>query len=199
VRASLVLICDDSGLLLESACTSAWIPRVAFSFVLICGRSDPVCTTGPSSGGRSWTADSLVLIRGGSAPSCETGGVSSWTPRTVDSRVLIRRHSDLVAEDGSGLLPPDGVALPSLAVTASLVLILGRSVALGAVGVESLPAGAGGRSVSGPGSGAGGSWDGAWPLGLSLLSAFFFFRRFSIPRLARRTPPTAVSSILSPP
>ena len=173
------------------------------SFVLICGDSvlilecsDPPCTTGSTPADGLWTTASRVLIRGGSDSSRGADGVSLWIFRTVGSRILILCCSDPAAEAGSVLPPPDGVVLPSLAVTASLVLILGWSAGLGA---ELPPAGDRGGSVSGPDSGAGGSWDGAWPLGLSLLSAFFFFRRFSIPRSARRAAPTAVSSIRSPP
>ncbi len=184
---------------------TVWSEGVAAidAFVLICGdsvlilgRSDPPCTTGSAPADGSWTTASRVLIRGGPTSSRGADGVSLWILRTVDSRILIFCCSDPAAEAGSVLPPPDGVVLPSLAVTASLVLILGWSAGLGA---ELPPAGDRGGSVSGPGSGAGGSWDGAWPLGLSLLSAFFFFRRFSIPRSARRAPLTVVSSIRSPP
>ena len=173
------------------------------SFVLICGDSvlilecsDPPCKTGFAPADGLWTTASRVLIRGGSASSRGADGVSLWILRTVDSRILILCCSDPAAEAGSVLPPLDSVVLPSLAVTASLVLILGRSADLGA---ELPPAGDWGGSVSGPGSGAGGSWDGARPWGLSRLSAFFFFRRVSIPRSARRAPLTVVSSIRSPP
>ena len=184
---------------------TVWSEGVAAidAFVLICGdsvlilgRSDPPCTTGSAPADGSWTTASRVLIRGGPTSSRGADGVSLWILRTVDSRILIFCCSDPAAEAGSVLPPLDSVVLPSLAVTASLVLILGWSAGLGA---ELPPAGDRGGSVSGPGSGAGGSWDGAWPLGLSRLSAFFFFRRVSIPCSARRAPLTVVSSIRSPP
>ncbi len=97
--------------------------------------------------------------------------------------------------------------------TVSLVLILGRSVSLEAGGAAfTSPQGAGvsasspgpdaGVSAPGPAVGASGSGvssEGVWSLVSLFRLAFFFFRRYSIPRAAHRAPPAAVSSIRSPP
>ena len=171
---------------------------VTVSLVLICGSSGLPCGSDGASAQTSWTAVSLVLILGRSGSFGAAGSVPSETSRTfrtADFRILIFRRSGPAAEAGSVLPPLDGGAPPSLAVTASLVLIFGCSRGGGSWG-EGCSAG-GSCGVDGSGA-VGDSASCVWPR-----RSFLFFRRDSTPRSAprsiHRAPPTAVSSIRSPP
>ncbi len=131
--------------------------------------------------GEVWETASLVLIWGRSIRPLGLAEVAALCWR------------------GAVCCPP---FLAAGASTASLVLILGRSVSLGAgESAPMSPWGAGG-SASGPAAGVSGSEvsvEGDRPLSSLYRLAFFFFRKLSIPRAAHRVPLAAVSSIRSPP
>ena len=110
MMASLVLIFSGSDLTRGADPVSAGISWTAVSFVLICGGSDPACGAGCTSGrGSSCTADSLVLI-------CFCFILS---PGVGPAAPLSARPA---------------AAPPSLAETASRVLIRGRSRGCGSWG-----------------------------------------------------------------
>ena len=149
------------------------------SLVLIFGGSDLIRGADPASEGISWTTVSRILTWGGSDPACGAGGVSGLESSCkADCLVLIRLCFIRSPGDGPALAPP------SLAETASRVLIRGRSRGIGSWG-EGCSAG-----TSGGGGSAGiscVSWSAvvrdpsvcSWPL-----ADFFFFRRDSTPRRA---------------
>ena len=165
----------------------------ATSLVLIFGDSDLTRGAGSTSAGMSQTAVSFVLTCGGSDPACGAGNTSGRGVRTADSLVLICVCRILSPGDSLALPLSDGSApvLPSLAETASCVLIRGRSCVVGSWGEggsagnsEDRPAwgfeggsaedskGAGESGVCGPSSGS------------RSLADFLFFSRASTPRRA---------------
>ena len=184
MQASLVLMANRSGVLgLWSAGGAALSPEgalVATSLVLIFGGSDLTRGADPSSAGISRTALSLVLICGGSDPACGAGGVSGWESSCkADFLVLIRLCFIRSPGDGPALPLSDGPALapPSLAETASRVLIRGRSRGGGPDGASD--GGSAGISCVGRSAAVRGS-----PSASRLLPDFFFFSRASTPRRA---------------
>lgn len=151
---------------------------VTASLVLIFGGPDLTRGADPASAGISWTAVSLVLTWGGSGPACGAGCTSGRGSSCIaDSLVLICLCFIRSQEVGPALPLSDGPALapPSLAETASRVLIRGRF------------RGDGSDGASGSGS-AGISWVGGSavvcgsPSSFRPLADFFFFRRASTPR-----------------
>ena len=153
---------------------------VTATLVLIFGSSSPTRGADSASAGISWTAVSLVLTWGGSGAACGAGETSGRESSCkADFLVLIRLCFIRSPGDGPALPLSDGPALapPSLAETASRVLIRGRF------------RGDGSDGASGSGS-AGISWVGGSavvrgsPPASRLLADFFFFRRDSTPRRA---------------
>ena len=154
---------------------------VTASLVLTFGGSDLTRGVDSISGGMSRTAVSLVLTCGGSDPACGAGGTSELgSSCTADFLVLIRVRLIRFPGDGVALPLSDGpMSPPSLAETASRVLIRGRSRGDGSWR-EGRSAGAfgGGRS-------AGISWGAdrlsvcGSPSGSRPLPDFFFFSRDS--------------------
>ena len=159
VTAPLVLIFGCSDLTRGADSPSKEMSRTALSLVLIWSGSDPVCGAGETSGRGSLTADSLVLI------------CVRFISSPGDSPVLL-------FSDGPVPTPP------SLAETASRVLIRGRSRGDGSWS-EGLSTG-----TSGGGGPAGGSWGAdvspvRGPAARSCpLADLFFFSRDSTPRRA---------------
>ena len=149
MQVSLVLMANRSGVLgLWSAGGAALLPEGAL------------------------VATSLVLIFGGSDPACGAGGVSGWESSCkADFLVLIRLCFIRSPGDGPALAPP------SLAETASRVLIRGRSRGGGPDGASD--GGSAGISCVGRSAAVRGSPSASRPL-----ADFFFFRRDSIPRRA---------------
>ena len=183
MQASLVLMANRSGVPgLWPAGGAALSPEgalVATSLVLIFGGSDLTRGADPSSAGISRTALSLVLICGGSDPACGAGGVSGWESSCkADFLVLIRLC--FIRSPGDGPAP----APPSLAKTASRVLIRGRSCGDGSWDGGCSP------GASGDGESAGISCVGrsavvrGSPSSFRLWADFFFFSRASTPRRA---------------
>ena len=173
---------------------------VTVSLVLIFGGSDLTRGADPASAGISWTAVSLVLICGGSDPACGAGCTSGRGSSCIaDSLVLICVR--FIRSPGGGpALPLSARSVPpSLAETASRVLIRRRSRGGGSWGEGCSPGASGdggsaGISCVGGSGSVCGSTSGFLPL-----AAFFLFNRVSMPRMVRRTPSAAASSIRSPP
>ena len=191
MQASLVLMANRSGVPgLWPAGGAALSPEgalVTASLVLIFGGSDLTRGADPASAGISWTAVSLVLICGGSDPACGAGCTSGrGSSCTADSLVLIRFCFILSSGDGPALplSARPAPAPPSLAETASRVLIRGRSRGGGSWGEGCSP------GASGDGGSAGISCVGrsaavrGSPSVSRPLADFFFFRRASTPRRA---------------
>ena len=176
MQASLVLMANRSGVPgLWPAGGAALLPEgalVATSLVLIFGGSDLTRGADPASEGISWTTVSRILTWGGSDPACGAGGVSGLESSCkADCLVLIRLCFIRSPGDGPALAPP------SLAETASCVLIRGRSRGGGPDGAsDGRSAGIScvGRSAAVRGS----------PSVSRPLADFFFFRRDSTPRRA---------------
>ena len=167
---------NRSGILgLWSAGGAALSPEgalVATSLVLIFGGSDLTRGADPASEGISWTTVSRILTWGGSDPACGAGGVSGLESSCkADCLVLIRLCFIRSPGDGPAL------ALPSLAETASRVLIRGRSRGGGPDGASD--GGSAGISCVGRSAAVRGS-----PFASRPLADFFFFRRDSTPRRA---------------
>ncbi len=145
---------------------------VATSLVLIFGGSDLTRGADPASEGISWTTVSRILTWGGSDPACGAGGVSGLESSCkADCLVLIRLCFIRSPGDGPALAPP------SLAETASRVLIRGRSRGGGPDGASD--GGSAGISCVGRSAAVRGS-----PSASRLLPDFFFFSRASTPRRA---------------
>ena len=176
MQASLVLMANRSGVPgLWPAGGAALSPEgvlVATSLVLIFGGSDLTRGADPASEGISWTTVSRILTWGGSDPACGAGGVSGLESSCkADCLVLIRLCFIRSPGDGPAL------ALPSLAETASRVLIRGRSRGGGPDGASD--GGSAGISCVGRSAAVRGS-----PSASRLLPDFFFFSRASTPRRA---------------
>ena len=176
MQASLVLMADRSGVPgLWPAGGAALSPEgalVATSLVLIFGGSDLTRGADPASEGISWTTVSRILTWGGSDPACGAGGVSGLESSCkADCLVLIRLCFIRSPGDGPALAPP------SLAETASRVLIRGRSRGGGPDGASD--GGSAGISCVGRSAAVRGS-----PSASRLLPDFFFFSRASTPRRA---------------
>ena len=176
MQVSLVLMANRSGILgLWSAGGAALLPEgalVATSLVLIFGGSDLTRGADPASEGISWTTVSRILTWGGSDPACGAGGVSGLESSCkADCLVLIRLCFIRSPGDGPAL------ASPSLAETASRVLIRGRSRGGGPDGASD--GGSAGISCVGRSAAVRGSPSVSRPL-----ADFFFFRRDSTPRRA---------------
>ena len=155
--------------------------------VLTFGGSDLTRGANPASEGMSRAAVSLVLAWGGSGPACGTGCTSGrGSSCTADSLVLIRFCFILSSGDGPALplSARPAPAPPSLAETASRVLIRGRSSGDGSWGEYCSP------GDSGDGGSAGISCVGrsavvrGSPSASRPLADFFFFSRASTPRRA---------------
>ena len=145
---------------------------VATSLVLIFGGSDLTRGADPASEGISWTTVSRILTWGGSDPACGAGGVSGLESSCkADCLVLIRLCFIRSPGDGPALAPP------SLAETASRVLIRGRSRGGGPDGASD--GGSAGISCVGRSAAVRGSPSVSRPL-----ADFFFFSRASTPRRA---------------
>ena len=191
MQASLVLMANRSGVPgLWPAGGAALSPEgalVATSLVLIFGGSDLTRGADPSSAGISRTALSLVLICGGSDPACGAGGVSGWESSCKADFLVLIRLCFIRSPGGDPALPLSArpaPAPPSLAETASRVLILGRSRGGGSWGECCSPGAAGdggsaGISCVGGSAAVRGSPFASWPL-----ADFFFFSRASTPRRA---------------
>ncbi len=176
MQASLVLMANRSGVPgLWPAGGAALSPEgalVATSLVLIFGGSDLTRGADPASEGISWTTVSRILTWGGSDPACGAGGVSGLESSCkADCLVLIRLCFIRSPGDGPALAPP------SLAETASRVLIRGRSRGGGPDGASD--GGSAGISCVGRSAAVRGS-----PSASRLLPDFFFFSRASTPRRA---------------
>ena len=183
MQASLVLMDSRSGVPGLWSAGGAVLPPegalVTALLVLIFGSSDLTCGADPASAGISRTVLSLVLIWGGSNPACGAGCTSGrGSSCTVDSLVLICLCFIRSPGNGPALAPP------SLAETASRVLIRGRSRGDGSRGECCSPGAAGdggsaGISCVGGSAAVRGSPFASWPL-----ADFFFFSRASTPRRA---------------
>ena len=176
MQASLVLMANRSGVPgLWPAGGAALSPEgalVATSLVLIFGGSDLTRGADPASEGISWTTVSRILTWGGSDPACGAGGVSGLESSCkADCLVLIRLCFIRSPGDGPALAPP------SLAETASRVLIRGRSRGGGPDGASD--GGSAGISCVGRSAAVRGSPSVSRPL-----ADFFFFSRASTPRRA---------------
>ena len=176
MQASLVLMANRSGVPgLWPAGGAALSPEgalVATSLVLSFGGSDLTRGADPASEGISWTTVSRILTWGGSDPACGAGGVSGLESSCkADCLVLIRLCFIRSPGDGPALAPP------SLAETASRVLIRGRSRGGGPDGASD--GGSAGISCVGRSAAVRGS-----PSASRLLPDFFFFSRASTPRRA---------------
>ena len=176
MQASLVLMANRSGVPgLWPAGGAALSPEgalVATSLVLIFGGSDLTRRADPSSAGISRAVLSLVLIWGAPDPVCGAGETSGrGSSCKADFLVLIRLCFIRSPGDGPAL------ALPSLAETASRVLIRGRSRGGGPDGASD--GGSAGISCVGRSAAVRGS-----PFASRPLADFFFFRRDSTPRRA---------------
>ena len=191
MQASLVLMANRSGVPgLWPAGGAALSPEgalVATSLVLIFGGSDLTRGADPSSAGISRAVLSLVLIWGAPDPVCGAGETSGrGSSCKADSLVLIRFCFILSSGDGPALplSARPAPAPPSLAETASRVLIRGRSRGGDSWGEGCSPgaSGDGGsariscvdRSAAVRGS----------PSSFRLWADFFFFSRASTPRRA---------------
>lgn len=132
---------------------------VTASLVLIFGGSDLTRGDSPASVETSWTTVSPVLTWYSSDPVGGTGCISERGAWTVDSLVLIRACRILSPEGGSALPLSVGSAPapPSLAETASRVLIRGRSRGVGSWGEGGSVEGCGSDGDSGRGGSVGGS------------------------------------------
>ena len=176
MQASLVLMANRSGVPgLWPAGGAALSPEgalVATSLVLIFGGSDLTRRADPSSAGISRAVLSLVLIWGAPDPVCGAGETSGrGSSCKADFLVLIRLCFIRSPGDGPALAPP------SLAETASRVLIRGRSRGGGPDGASD--GGSAGISCVGRSAAVRGS-----PSASRLLPDFFFFSRASTPRRA---------------
>ena len=176
MQASLVLMDSRSGVPGLWSAGGAVLPPegalVTALLVLIFGSSDLTCGADPASAGISRTVLSLVLIWGGSNPACGAGETSGrGSSCKADFLVLIRLCFIRSPGDGPAL------ALPSLAETASRVLIRGRSRGGGPDGASD--GGSAGISCVGRSAAVRGSPSASRPL-----ADFFFFRRDSTPRRA---------------
>ena len=152
---------------------------VTATLVLIFGSSSPTRGADSASAGISWTAVSLVLTWGGSGAACGAGETSGRESSCkADFLVLIRLCFIRSPGNGPALAPP------SLAETASLVLIRGRSCGDGSWDGGCSP------GASGDGESAGISCVGrsavvrGSPSSFRLWVDFFFFSRASTPRRA---------------
>lgn len=184
MQASLVLMANRSGVPGLWPAGGAVLPPegalVTASLVLIFGSSDLTRGVDPASAGISWTAVSLVLTWGGSDPACSTDETfGRGSSCTADFLVLIRLCFIRSPGDGPALPLSDGPALapPSLAETASRVLIRGRSRGGGPDWASD--GGSAGISCVGRSAAVRGS-----PFASRPLADFFFFRRDSTPRRA---------------
>ena len=160
---------------------------VATSLVLIFGSSDLTCGADPASAGISRAVLSLVLIWGASDPVCGAGCTSGrGSSCTADSLVLICARFIRSPGDGPALPLSDGPALapPSLAETASCVLIRGRSRGGSSWGEGCSPGTSGGGGSSGGACVDGSAAVRGSPFASRPLADFFFFRRDSTPRRA---------------
>ena len=149
------------------------------SLVLIFGGSDLTRGADPASEGISWTTVSRILTWGGSDPACGAGGVSGRESSCkADFLVLIRLCFIRSPGNGPALAPP------SLAETASRVLIRGRSRGGSSWGEGCSP----GASSDGGSAGiccvGGSAAVRGSPSSFRPLADFFFFRRASTPRRA---------------
>ena len=176
MQASLVLMANRSGVPgLWPAVGAVLSPEgalVTATLVLIFGGSDLTRGADPASEGISWTTVSRILTWGGSDPACGAGGVSGLESSCkADCLVLIRLCFIRSPGDGPALAPP------SLAETASRVLIRGRSRGGGPDGASD--GGSAGISCVGRSAAVRGS-----PSASRLLPDFFFFSRASTPRRA---------------
>ncbi len=183
MQASLVLMDSRSGVPgLWPAVGAVLSPEgalVTATLVLIFGSSSPTRGADSASAGISWTAVSLVLTWGGSGAACGAGETSGRESSCkADFLVLIRLCFIRSPGNGPALAPP------SLAETASRVLIRGRSRGGGSWGECCSPGAAGdggsaGISCVGGSAAVRGSPFASWPL-----ADFFFFSRASTPRRA---------------
>ena len=157
------------------------------SLVLIFGRSSLTRGADPVSEGTSRTAVSLVLTWGGSDPACGAGGTSGrGSSCTADFLVLICARFIRSPGDGPALPLSDGPALapPSLAETASCVLIRGRSRGGSSWGEGCSPGTSGGGGSAGGACVDGSAAVRGSPSASRPLADFFFFSRDSTPRRA---------------
>ena len=191
MQASLVLMANRSGAPglcpAGGAVLSPEGALVTASLVLIFGSSDLTRGADSASAGISWTAVSLVLTWGGSGAACGAGETSGrGSSCTADFLVLIRLC--FIRSPGGGPALPlsarPAPAPPSLAETASRVLIRGRSRGGGSWGEDCSPGASGDGGSAGDSWGDGGSAARVSPSCSRPLADFFFFRRDSIPRCA---------------
>ena len=183
MQASLVLMDSRSGVPGLWSAGGAVLPPegalVTALLVLIFGSSDLTCGADPASAGISRAVLSLVLIWGAPDPVCGAGETSGrGSSCKADFLVLIRLCFIRSPGNGPALAPP------SLAETASRVLIRGRSRGGGSWGECCSPGAAGdggsaGISCVGGSAAVRGSPFASWPL-----ADFFFFSRASTPRRA---------------
>ena len=183
MQASLVLMANRSGVPgLWPAGGAALSPEgalVATSLVLIFGGSDLTRGADPASEGISWTTVSRILTWGGSDPACGAGGVSGRESSCkADFLVLIRLCFIRSPGNGPALAPP------SLAETASLVLIRGRSRGGSSWGEGCSPGTSGGGGSAGGACVDGSAAVRGSPSASRPLADFFFFSRDSTPRRA---------------
>ncbi len=160
---------------------------VATSLVLIFGGSDLTRGADPASAGISRTAVSLVLTWGGSDPVCGAGKTSGrGASCTADSLVLICAR--FIRSPGGGPVLPlsarPALAWPSLAETASRVLILGRSCGGSSWGECCSPGASGDSGSDGFSCVDGSAAVRGSPSASRPLADFFFFSRDSTPRRA---------------
>ena len=191
MQTSLVLMDSRSGVpgLLPAggAVLSPERAPVTVSLVLIFGGSDLTRGADSASAGISWTAVSLVLTWGGSGAACGAGETSGrGSSCTADSLVLICARFIRSPGDGPALPLSDGSALapPSLAETASRVLIRGRSRGGSSWGEGCSPGTSGGGGSSGGACVDGSAAVRGSPSSSRPLADFFFFSKDSIPRRA---------------
>lgn len=189
MQASLVLMDSRSGVPGLWSAGGAVLPPegalVTASLVLIFGGSNLTRGADPISEGTSRTAVSLILTWGGSDPACGAGGTSGrGSSCTADSLILICLCFIRSPGGGPALALSASPVPPSLAETASRVLIRGRSRWDGSWGEGCSP------GASGDGGSAGISCVGGSaavrdsPSASRPLADFFFFRRNSTPRRA---------------
>ncbi len=157
------------------------------SLVLIFGGSNLTRGADPASAGISWTAVSLVLTWGGSDPACGTDETSGrGSSCTADSLVLIRLCFIRSPGDGPALLlsARPAPAPPSLAETASRVLVWGRSRGGSSWGEGCSPGASGDGESAGICCVGGSAAVHGSPSSFRLWADFFFFSRASTPRRA---------------
>lgn len=152
---------------------------VMVSLVLIFGGSDLTRGADPASEGISWTTVPRILTWGDSDPACGAGGVSGRESSCkADFLVLIRLCFIRSPGNGPALAPP------SLAETASLVLIRGRSRGGSSWGEGCSPGASGDGGSAGICCVGGSAAVRGSPSSFRLWADFFFFSRASTPRRA---------------